>query len=408
MTWYRRLSTAAIAAAALCGACSGANRALDAPLDIRPLELAVPAGSSLPNLTAFREPAIVSWVETVAVENAPAVATLRFAERAANGWTPPRTVASGSDWFVNSADVPSVARLDDHTLVAHWLQNTDVHREAYDIKMSWSKDNGATWSAPVSPHHDGTTTQHGFASLYPTRDAGVGMIWLDGRATADPENDNMSVRAAVFDNAGRQLSESLVDERVCDCCPTSVAITDQGPVAVYRDRSAGEIRDIAASRLLNGAWTPSASVHADNWHIEACPVNGPAVSAQGRDVAVAWMTANGDEGRAFAAFSQDGGATFGAPIRLDDAGSLGRVGIALLNGSSAFATWIEFSDGKGQLRARLVDRSGTRGPSQIVTGTADRASGYPRIARSGRELLFAWTETVSGQPRVRTAAARGF
>jgi hypothetical protein len=399
------LAATLIAAASF--ACSRGPRVLDR-LEIQPLEIATPPGSSLPNVTAFREPAIVSWVETVAVENAPARATLKFAERAGAGWSAPRSVASGSDWFVNSADVPSVVRLDDHTIVAHWLQNTDVHREAYDIRMSWSKDNGATWTAPASPHHDGTTTQHGFATLFPTRDNGLGVIWLDGRATVDPENDNMSVRSATFDNGGHQLSESLVDDRVCDCCPTAVAVTDEGPVAVYRDRSAAEIRDIATSRLVNGTWTPAALVHGDNWHIEACPVNGPAASADGRNVAVAWMTATGDEGHAFAAFSQDAGATFGAPIRLDDVGSLGRVGIALVSPSSAYATWIEFSDGKGQLRARLVDRSGVRGVSQVVTGTADRASGYPRIAQSGRELLFAWTETVSDQPRVRTAAARGF
>src|SRR5262249_34386206 len=227
---------------------------------------------------------------------------------------------------------------------------------------------------------------------FPTRDAGLGVVWLDGRATEDPENDNMSVRAAIFDGGGRQLSESLVDDRACECCPTAVAVTDAGPVVVYRDRSATEIRDIAISRLVNGTWTPSSLVHADNWHLEACPVNGPAVSARGHDLAVAWMTATGDEGHAFAAFSQDGGATFGAPIRLDEAASLGRVGIAILDGGSAIATWVEFSEGKGQLRARRVERSGTRGASQVVSGTADRASGYPRIARSGTELLFAWTE----------------
>jgi len=406
MTWHRMLLTAVSIAATV--ACSRPPHAVDTPLDIQPLELAASSGSSLPHVSTFREPAIVSWVETAAVENADARAMLKFAERTAGGWSPPHSVAAGSDWFINSADVPSVVRLDDHTLVAHWLQNTDVHREAYDIKMSWSKDNGGTWTPPASPHHDGTTTQHGFATLFPTRDAGLGLVWLDGRATTDPENDNMSVRAAAFDNGGHQLSESLVDERVCECCPTAVAVTDEGPVAVYRDRSADEIRDIAVSRLVNGAWTPAAIVHADNWKIEACPVNGPAASAQGRDLVVAWMTATGDDGHAYAAFSQDRGATFGAPIRLDDSGSLGRVGVALLDGSSAIATWIEFSDGKGQLRARRINRSGARGPSQVVSGTADRASGYPRIARSGRELLFAWTETISGQPRVRTAAARGF
>ena len=410
-TWRRTHRALALAAISASFACSRAPRRPDV-LTIEPIAFAAPAGSAEPNLSAFGEPAILSWVEANAGENAPAEArraTLKFVERTGAGWSEPHTVASGNDWFVNSADVPSVVRLDARTLVAHWLQNTDVHREAYDIHMSWSVDGGATWSAPMTPHHDGTTTQHGFATLFPMPQARLGVVWLDGRATADPENDNMSVRAATFDRTGHQLSESLVDDRVCDCCPTAVAPTGDGAIAVYRDRSATEVRDIAAARLVNGTWTPPALVHADNWKIEACPVNGPAISARDRAVAVAWMTADGEQGHAFAAFSGDAGATFGAPIRLDEAGSLGRVGVALVDSSTAYATWIEFSDGKAQWLVRRIDRSGQRGPTQAVAGVgADRASGYPRIARSGGELLFAWTETVSGQPRVRTAAARSF
>jgi hypothetical protein len=409
-TWRRTGRAAALAAIIASFACSRAPRRTDV-LTIEPIAFAAPAGSAEPNLTAFGEPAILSWVETASAEASGEAsrATLKFVERTGNGWSEPRTAASGSNWFVNSADVPSVVRLDGRTLVAHWLQNTDVHREAYDIHMSWSVDGGTTWTTPVMPHHDGTTTQHGFATLFPMPTARLGVIWLDGRATADPENDNMSVRAATFDRTGHQLSESLVDDRVCDCCPTAAAAIGDGAIAIYRDRSATEVRDIAAARLVNGAWTPPALVHADNWKIEACPVNGPAISTRDRDVAVAWMTADGEQGHAFAAFSSDAGATFGAPIRLDEAGSLGRVGIALVDSSTAYATWIEFSSGKAQWLVRRIDRSGQRGPTQAVGGlTADRASGYPRIARSGGELLFAWTETVSGQPRVRTAAARSF
>jgi len=407
-TCRRTLRAAGLAMAVACCACARSPRRPDV-LTIQPIDVAAPAGSTLPNLTAFGEPALLSWVETAAVEHAPSRSTLRFAGRTADGWSAPRTVATGSDWFVNSADVPSVVRLDGRTLVAHWLQNTDVQREAYDIHMSWSTDDGATWSPPMMPHHDGTTTQHGFATLFPMPGARLGVVWLDGRATVDPENDNMSVRAAMFDRTGRRLSEWLVDDRVCDCCPTAAAVTDEGAIVVYRDRSAAEVRDIAAARLVNNSWTPPAIVHGDNWKIEACPVNGPAVSTLGRDVAVAWMTADGEQGRAFAAFSSDAGATFGAPVRLDEAGSLGRVGIALVDPSTAYASWIEFGSGKAQLMVRRVERSGNRGLAQTITGLGtDRASGYPRIARSGGELLFAWTELASGQPRVRTAAARSF
>ena len=122
----------------------------------------------------------------------------------------------------------------------------------------------------------------------------------------------MTVRAATFDRDGRQAGETLIDDRVCDCCPTAVALTSDGPIAAFRDRSPKEVRDISVSRLVNGAWTPSASVHDDGWTIDACPINGPAVAARGRDVVVAWFTAKQDQGQAFAAFSRDGGRTFGA------------------------------------------------------------------------------------------------
>jgi hypothetical protein len=146
-------------------------------------------------------------------------------------------------------------------------------------------------------------------------------------------------------------------------------------------------------------------VHNDNWHIAACPVNGPALSANGRRVAIAWFTAKGEQGHAFAAFSNDAGKSFGTPIPLDDFSALGRVDIALLDDGSAIGTWIEFKEGRAQLKMRRVEPSGTKSTAMTVSNlAASRASGYPRLARSGHELVFAWTE--SSQPtRVMTAAA---
>ena len=387
------------------GACSRSSRSTPVQLQIEPLALAAGAPSLAPQLTVSGDHAIVSWLETQG-----RTAFLKFSERTASGWSEPRTVASGDDWFVNSADVPSVIRLDDGALAAHWLQNTEGGEEAYDLRLAFSKDGGRTWTTPVSPHHDGTKTEHGFASLFQAPGAGLGLVWLDGRAVVK-ENDNMSLRAAVFDHDGAQLSESLLDDRVCDCCPTAAATPSDGPIVAFRDRSAGEIRDIAISRLVAGRWTAPKTVHEDGWQIAACPVNGPAISASGRTVIIAWMTGTGDRGKAFAAFSQDAGATFGTPIRLDDGTSLGRVGVSLLDDGSAFASWVEFaeqpSEPRSQLRIRRIDSSGTRGAAQTVAGLGgQRASVYPRLARRGHELLLAWTESAHGGSTVRTAAGR--
>lgn len=381
-----------------------------------PLVSPAAPGSAQPQLTVSSRGVLLSWIE----RSGP-TAALKFAERTPAGWTEARTVASGTDWFVNWADVPSVIRLADGTIYGHWLQKSGPGTYAYDVRLARSTDDGRTFSPSFTPHHDGTQTEHGFASLFQMPgarlrqgfggQAGLGLVWLDGRAMKIGGHDghgggDMSVRAATFDPAGRQVAESAVDLRVCECCPTAAAVTADGPIVAYRDRSPEEIRDIYISRLVAGQWSKPAPVHQDGWKIAACPVNGPALSANGRAVAIAWFTAKGDEGHAYVAFSHDSGASFGEPIRLDDASAIGRVDVELLPDGSALATWIEFADDHAQLRARRIETSGKKSPSITVTAIgAGRASGYPRMARWGNEVVFAWTET-GNTPAVRAAAAR--
>jgi hypothetical protein len=397
------------AAVILLGIAQFAPRAAqEAGLQIRTVDTPAAPGSAQPQLTVSSRGVLLSWVE-----RAGETASLKFAERTSTGWTQPRTVSSGTDWFVNWADVPSVVRLADNSLYGHWLQKSGPDTYAYDVRLSRSTDDGKTWTPSFTPHHDGTKTEHGFASLFQMPGAGLGLVWLDGRAmkSESPGHDShggggeMSVRGAIYDTTGKQTSETAVDLRVCECCPTAAAVTADGPIIAYRDRSPEEIRDIYISRLANGKWTEPVAVHKDNWKIAACPVNGPALSADGRRVVIAWFTAKDDQPHAFAAFSEDAGKTFSAPVRLDDVSALGRVDIALLDDGSAVATWIEFAEGRAQFKLRRVDASGTRSPAMTVSSlAASRASGYPRLARSGNELVFAWTE--SSQPtRVMTAVA---
>ena len=378
---------------------------------VTPQALRSPTGanSAQPQLSVSSRGVLLSWMERTGD-----LATLKFSARTATGWSEARTVASGRDWFVNWADVPSVMRLPSGTIVAHWLQKSGPDTYAYDVRLSYSTDEGTTWSPSFIPHHDGTKTEHGFASLFPIGD-GLGLIWLDGRnmkPTAGHDDHGgggaMTVHYARFDRNWKQVEESAVDARVCECCPTAATVTSEGVIAAFRDRSANEIRDIYTSRLVNGKWSDPAAVHADGWNIAACPVNGPALSASGRNVAASWFTVKNDQGQAYLAFSSDAGRTYGAPIRVDDGGSLGRVDVALVaDGSAAIATWIEFADQRSQFRVRRIDRSGARSAPVTVAGlAAGRASGYPRMAINGRELVFAWTESgAGGAMQVKTATA---
>lgn len=359
------------------------------------------ANSSEPHFTLQGDRVILSWVEVNGDR-----AALKFAERTAAGWTNAQTAASGTNFFVNSFDVPSVHALADGSLAAHWEERLgeDEDSDASKVMLSWSKDQGHTWSKPVTPHHDNTMTEHGFVSLFQAPGAGLGLVWIDGRATnPDTESGDMALRAAIYDAAGKQLRETVVAPRVCECCSTSVTETAEGPIVAFRNRSAAEVRDIYVTRLANGAWSPPVNVHADGWKINACPINGPSVAARGRDVAVAWFMAKNDQGQAFVAFSHDAGRTFGAPVRVDDAGSLGRLGVQMLDDGSAAVIWIEKSSPRTQMRLRVVSAAGMR--SAPVTVADTEGSRYPRMMRRGNELLFAWTDTDKGS-QLRTARVK--
>jgi len=370
---------------------------------IEPLDLPAGAHSMAPQLTSSSRGVLVSWLEQADPEF-----VLKFAERTGAAWSPATKVASSKDWFVSAADVPTVMRMTDGTLVANWYPAVDFRLEAYDIRLAYSKDEGKTWSRPLVPHHDKTRTQHGFVSMFDMPSGGLGLVWLDGRNQGkQPEDAEMALYFASYDTSWKQTAEASANTRVCECCTTSAVVTPDGVVAAFRDRSPKEIRDIHVTRLENGKWTDAQIIHADNWEIDACPVNGPALSARERTVAASWFTGKDDKGQAFAAFSNDAGRTWGTPIRLDDQASLGHVDVEMLDDGSAVATWVEFADDRSQFRMRRIEPSGMRSPSITINGEG-RVSGYPRVARNGNELVFAWTEGSEGEgtQKVRAAVAR--
>lgn len=377
-------------------------------------EIDSPAGpqSAEPNLFAAGDGRIhLSWIE----KRSDTRHALRYSVREGNRWTEPRTIAEGNDWFVNWADFPSLVALEDGSLVAHWLVKSGPATYAYNVNVSRSTDGGKTWSKPIVPHRDGTETEHGFVSIVPLDKGHVGIVWLDGRkfkAASDSHhghgsNDNeMTLRYATMNSTGNLSDEAEIDARVCECCQTSTAKTSDGIVAVYRDRTADEVRDISIIRHVNGRWSEPRSVNADGWRIEGCPVNGPSVAAEGRRVAVAWFTAAGNKPRVSVAFSKDAGASFAKPIQVDEGNPIGRVQAVLLGDGSTMICWLERTTNGGAIKARQVRADGSvEKPITIAETSVARASGFPRMARAGDEIIFAWTE-ASNPSRVRTAQMR--
>lgn len=384
------------------------------PTGIDSLVSPAAAGSAEPNLTVGPDGRVyMSWLEP-----ANPGYRLRFAVHDGARWSAPQTIVTRSDFFVNWADFPSLEVLSGNRLAAHWLQRNGTGTYAYGVRISQSSDGGKTWSTPVVPHRDSSQTEHGFVAMW-SEGGTLGAVWLDGRkfkpaaqgaaagghSSHDAGNEMMLV-STTLDAKGLRGPETRLDERTCDCCQNAAVMTSSGPIVAYRNRTSDEIRDIYVTRRVGARWVAGKPVHNDNWKIAACPVNGPALAASGARVALAWFTAPGDSGRVNVAFSENAGATFGAPVRVDGGSPAGRVDVAMLPDGAALVTWVERVGGDvAAVRSRRIGRDGKVGaPMTIASSSAARSSGFPRAAVTGSNVLFAWT--VPGRPSaVRVARA---
>jgi hypothetical protein len=356
-----------------------------------------------PSLTPSGDGLLLTWLEPAP----PKAHALRFSRfsRDGNGdgrWSAPVTIAAGDDFFANWADFPAVASAPDGSLTAHWLARTGSETYAYGIFLARSTDGGATWAPAGLLHSDRLPTEHGFVSWLP-EGRGLRAVWLDGREM--PKEGPMTLRTGLV--TAKPESEELLDARVCDCCQTDAALTADGPIVAYRDRSDKEVRDIYVIRKTAAGWSTPAPVHQDNWQIPGCPVNGPAVAAAGRRVAVAWFTAAEPAGpRVQVAFSEDGGKRFGEPVLVDGEKPPGRVDLQLDRrpdaGGDAIVSWLGLPGGGqgegGAVRLRRVSPKGKAGAPVTVAATSSaRSSGFPRTAISEDRLWLAWVEKGPGE-----------
>lgn len=384
--------------------------------DVAPWQPPAPEGSAQPNLALAPDGRLwLSWIER---RDGGGHRLRLSAYDAAGEWRAPATVAEGGDWFVNWADFPAVAALPDGSLWAHTLVKSADGPYAYDIKLHRSADGGASWSAPLTVHDDATTTEHGFASLWPWSRDRVAIAWLDGRATAGGHHHDhpagghgggaMQLRAAVFDGDLRKQAEWPLDLSTCDCCQTAVALTARGPAVAYRGRAEGEVRDILLTRFDGERWTTPAKVHDDGWVMPACPVNGPALAARGEDVWVAWYTAAGGPPAVRIAHSRDAGDRFGPMREVTRTDTVGRVALAA-DGDGVWLAWMQEKLGRQTLwlarYAHDLSEELSREKIADVAGRG-RGTGFPRLALREGVAHLAWTEIVDGVPRLRGARVR--
>lgn len=331
-----------------------------------------------------------------------------------NNWTNPKTLLSSDSWFINWADFPSIVAYSGEALAAHVLKKIPGSPYSYNVNLTLNAG-GGIWSEPFPPHNDSTATEHGFVSMIPMDRDRIMTAWLDGRRTEDRKDEEyfnldkaMTLRSAEVSLSGDIINRDLIDKSVCDCCQTSMVMTDEGPFVTYRNRTDEEIRDIYYSRFISGQWTEPAAVYNDNWKIGACPVNGPKAAAKDSLVVVAWFTGANDKRAVKAAVSTDYGKSFHDPLLVNDSNTLGRVDLAVDKSGTIYVSEISKDNGKHYLSVHLLDyQKGTVNTKRITEISGSRRSGFPQMELANGNLIFAWTDVKDDTlTRVQTATLK--
>lgn len=378
-----------------------------------PREITSPAGPGSMGAslaTAADGTVVLSWLEPVSKQEW----SLKFSrfDRATSGWSEARVIATGGNWFINWADFPTVTPVSERQWMAVWFVNNpaaknisggaDDYAVGYHAEYSVSEDAGITWSKPQSLTGESKSTE--FAAVLALGASSRPLAaWLAGRDRANNGGfQKLFVKTLHADGA-----DQLVDASVCDCCQLSLARVGEDVLLAYRGRSRDEVRDIMLARRRDGKWEAPRKLHADNWKMTGCPVNGPRLVAHGASVAAVWFTGAEGKMRVQAKVSRDRGETFGDALRLDLGRPQGRVDAAMLADGSAMFTWQEMtgSHGKqgGGIYLRRVAADSSLGEPELLASTSiARASGFPRlILLDDQHALLAYTEQ-NGASRVTT------
>jgi len=355
-----------------------------------------------PNLVSSNGSLSLSWISSKEENKA----SLNYSQYVEGRWIKPQVIASGSDWFINWADFPAHAINQDLIITSH-LKKSASGTYTYDVVLNLQKLSGEKIKEDFLLNTDGVEAEHGFVSIIANNKKGFFITWLDGRNTIEKKLDGdhkpMTIRFAEITDKGDVIKESELDSSTCDCCQTSIAITDDGPIVVYRDRGEKEVRDIYSVKNINGTWEEPNAVRDDGWIINGCPVNGPKVAVNSKDLAVAWFTVSNENPLVNVSFSKNNGNSFGVPLKVNDHDAIGRVDVSFLNEEEVIVSYMEVDDIGTYLRIKKVSFDGKISePITISKIDGGRNTGVPQLEIIDSEIFIVWTIFLDGMNQLKS------
>ncbi len=318
------------------------------------------------------------------------------------------------------------------TIVVVWTAKaTDGTR----LMSARSDDAAKSFASPMAVPGSEAAGNRGWQSIAIGRDGEVVIVWLDHRELAKNGSGSASMQHAehqhlasdqrpadgvaraqlsklMFARLDRSDSSRQLTGGVCYCCKTAIATDATGGVyAAWRHVYEGNVRDLAFTKSSDSGRTfaPPIRVSNDNWVLDGCPENGPALAVDAaKRIHVVWptlvagATATSEPTLAlFYAMSLDG-RQFTARQRIPTEGFPRHPQIALGPVGELLVAWDEQAKGTRHVAfARgTVDSKGAPRFARQQIGDTARAE-YPVLTRVDDGTLVAWSSGSVGQTVIR-------
>jgi hypothetical protein len=287
-----------------------------------------------------------------------------------------------------------------------------------------SNDGGKSFGQAESVPGSDASGNRGWESAAVTSKGDVVAVWLDhrevpartagGAMSGAHQHGETNQRPAADGVARAQLSQIFfarlnepasaraIAPGVCYCCKTSVATGANGTVvAAWRHVYTGNTRDIALAKSSDDGRTFASPVRVseDNWVLDGCPENGPALAVDNANrIHIVWPTlvpnskSDGEPTLAlFYATSSDGN-RFTPRQRIPTEGFPRHPQIVVGSKGDIIVVWDEQMEGRRRValaRGSLDAKSAIR---FIRESVEDRGSAaYPVVAPLPEGAIVVWT-----------------
>ncbi len=311
---------------------------------------------------------------------------------------------SGKQWS------PSLAVGPDGTLYAAWHDDRNGN---YDIYAAHSRDGGATWSVSVRVN-DAPSGSQLLPSLAVGPDGTLYAAWKDTRNRHTDVYFARSTDGGVTWSANVRIDDALSEvPSLVEGGKPSLAVGPDGTLyaAWHDDRNGNLDQDIYFARSTDGGVTWSASIRVDDAPSGDQLYSSLAVGPDGT-LYVVWHDFRNNTFDIYSARSSDGGATWSVNVRVDDAlsGDQRFPSLAVGPDGTLYAAWADERNDNFDLSiyfARSTNGGATWSTNVRVDDAPSGDQWYPSLAVGPDGTLYAvWQDGRINNDGIYSACSR--